>query len=340
MTFVIQRELFADGTVTETRSITFTEKKKYTQNWPAYNAAQSVEKSRFQVLLADLCTGIAEPQQEMGRPRLPIRERLFAAILKTYSTFSSRRFASDLADAKGRGYVQNTMHYNQVSKYLQATDSTEALRGLVRRSALPLRAVETNFAVDSTGFSGCKFVKWFDEKWGKEKERTMRDWVKCHAVCGVQTGIVCDAQVTDRDTNDSPLLPSLVQNTARTFEVGEVYADKGYLGVDNVNAVHAVGGVPYIAPKIDSTGAAGGLFEKMVCYYLYRRDEFLRHYHQRSNIEAVFSSIKRKFGDAVRSKGETAMRNEVLCKLVCHNICTVIRSQMELGIEAEFLARA
>src|SRR5438445_3672727 len=31
------------------------EKKKYTQNWPAYNLAQSTEKHRLQELLADLC---------------------------------------------------------------------------------------------------------------------------------------------------------------------------------------------------------------------------------------------------------------------------------------------
>ena len=75
----------------------------------------------------------------------------------------------------------------------------------------------------------------------------------------------------------------------------------------------------------------------MVHYFMYRRDEFFKHYHQRSNIESVFSTIKHKFGDAVRSKTDTVMRNKVLCKLVCHNICCVIKAQIELGIEAEFL---
>src|SRR5262245_43275392 len=59
--YTIRRELNADGTVTDTRTITFTEKKTYTQNWPAYNAAQSSEKDRFQALLCDLCRGIPEP---------------------------------------------------------------------------------------------------------------------------------------------------------------------------------------------------------------------------------------------------------------------------------------
>ena len=41
-------------------------------------------------------------------------------------------------------------------------------------------------------------------------------------------------------------------------------------------------------------------------------------------------------GDGVRSRCEVAMKNEVLCKLVAHNICCLIMSQLELGIEVEF----
>ncbi len=62
-------------------------------------------------------------------------------------------------------------------------------------------------------------------------------------------------------------------------------------------------------------------------------DDFYEHYHQRSNVESVFSMIKAKFGDVVRSKTETAMLNEVLCKIVCHNICVLIAALFELGLD-------
>jgi transposase len=74
----------------------------------------------------------------------------------------------------------------------------------------------------------------------------------------------------------------------------------------------------------------------MVGYFLYRRDEFLAHYHKRSNVETTFSMIKRKFGDFVRAKTDTAMTNEVLCKVLCHNIVVVIHEMAELGIAPEF----
>ena len=92
----------------------------------------------------------------------------------------------------------------------------------------------------------------------------------------------------------------------------------------------------FLAPKSNTTGGIGGLFGKMVGYYQYRRDDFLKHHHQRSNVESTFSAVKRKSGDAVRSRTDVAMANEVLAELVCLNLTRVILSQVELGIEAGF----
>jgi hypothetical protein len=50
--------------------------------------------------------------------------------------------------------------------------------------------------------------------------------------------------------------------------------------------------------------------------------------------------IKGKFRDSVRSRTDAGMRNEVLCKVLCHNICCLIQSIFELGIEAKFWGEA
>lgn len=54
------------------------------------------------------------------------------------------------------------------------------------------------------------------------------------------------------------------------------------------------------------------------------------------NVESVFSAVKRKFGDSVRSRTDVAMTNEVLAKFLCHNIVVNIHEQEELGIEPVF----
>lgn len=71
--------------------------------------------------------------------------------------------------------------------------------------------------------------------------------------------------------------------------------------------------------------------------FQYHRDDFLLHYHERSNVETAFSMIKKKFGGGVRSRKEVAALNEVLCKVVCHNICVLINAMFELGLDLDDL---
>lgn len=308
----------------------------YAQDWSAYNLAQREEKRRLQVLLADLCAGLPQPTREHIRGRTPVSvaDKLFSVCLKVYSMLSSRRFGTDLSEAYEKGYLSRNLHPNKVNIILESTDITPHLHTLIARSAAPLHVVETDFAVDSSGFSVSKFVRWFDEKYGRE--RSGKDWIKVHIACGVKTHTVTAAAIYGRDANDCPILPELVKATAANFTVNEVSADKGYLSAENVETIDSVGGTPFIAPKSSTTGGVGGLFERMFHYYQFRRGEFLAHYHKRSNVESVFSAIKRKFGDNVRSRTDTAKVNEVLAKLVVHNLCCLILSQCELGIEPVF----
>jgi transposase len=67
-------------------------------------------------------------------------------------------------------------------------------------------------------------------------------------------------------------------------------------------------------------------------------ERVLESYHKRSNVESTFSMIKAKFGASVRSKTPVAQMNEVLCKVVCHNLCVLVQSIYELGIAPTFWA--
>lgn len=78
------------------------------------------------------------------------------------------------------------------------------------------------------------------------------------------------------------------------------------------------------------------LWQRMWHFYNFNREQFLAHYHKRSNVETAFSMIKGKFGTSVRAKTPIAQVNEVLCKILCHNICVLIQSVVELGIETSF----
>jgi len=339
--FAMKRETThnADGsvTVTETVELKATKRTTYKQNWPAYNEAQTNEQDDFQQLLADLWSGIQTPPAKSpkgGRPSLSLSDATFSVVFKVYSTFSGRRFISDLRAAHADGRITRLPHFNSVLGYLDNPAMTPILERLIIESSKPLAAVESDFAIDSTGFTSSRFHRWYDHKYGSFKQE--HDWVKAHFICGVKTNVVTAVDIRDRNANDIQFLPSLVEQTAKNFTMKELSADCAYGSVENFNAIDKAGAVPYVQFKTSTTGAAGGLFKKAFHYFCFNRETFLAHYHKRSNIESTVSMIKAKFRDHVRSKTDVAMKNGVLAKILCHNICCLISAFYELKIDATF----
>lgn len=262
-------------------------------------------------------------------------DMIFTAVYKVYSCLSGRRFGSDLDAAFDKGYLTRKINAIMAWQFMESQHLTPVLHQLIAASSRPLRAIETTFAPDSTGFSSSRFVRWHDEKYGSV--RSGRDWVKAHCMAGVKTHVVTAVEILDRDAADCPQFKPLVEKTAQNFTVKEVTADKAYLSRENLEMIHDMGGTAYIPFKSNSTaGEAGSVWEKMFFYFQLNREQFEKHYHQRSNVESVFSMMKAKFRDHVRSKTNVAMTNEVLCKVLAHNICCLIMAQLELGIEPLF----
>ncbi|MDO8510763.1 MAG: transposase, partial [Nanoarchaeota archaeon] len=219
--------------------------------------------------------------------------------------------------------------------YFKKKELTPLLAQLVQITSLPLSTVERNFAIDSTGFGTGNFQRWFSFKHGREL--SSRRWVKCHFMTGVKSNIITSVKVTTEFDNDSPELKALVAQTAENFDMAEITADKAYLSRENLNLIAEAGATPYIPFKSNSTPRPAGvaIWKKMYHYFSLNNDEFMTHYHQRSNAESTVFMIKSKFGDNVRSKSWTAQVNEVLCKVICHNIVCVIHEMNELGYNPE-----
>jgi transposase len=314
-------------------------KPTYKQEWPAYHAAQVNEKSKFQFLLHELCQGIVEPIQGKGRPRLPLADVIYAAAFKVYSTISCRRFSTDLKEAHAKGYLTKLPSYNSIFDYFTMEMLTPHLRQLIEESSKSLSRIETDFAVDSSGLSTSRFVRWVEVKHGKAKSAGERDWIKVHIMCGVKTNIVTAVELSGPNAGDSPRFKPLVLATSNNFVMNEVSADKAYSAENNLKLVQSKAAMPYIdfrSNATDKNRRSGSTWKRMYNFYQYNQDWFYEHYHKRSNVESTFSMIKAKFGGSLRSKPRTAQYNEALCKILCHNMCVVIQSMYELGIEPAF----
>jgi transposase len=329
--FVITGEVNNDGTVTITKTI----KKTYPQDWKAYDKATVNQKTLFMKFLKDLTDNFQQPEYKFGRPSLPFNDMLYSSIMKVFTTFSLRRFMSDMEIAREKEYVNCKPCYASVGHFLQREDITPILARMITISSLPLSIVDNDFTIDSTGFGTNVFQRWHSFKYGKEM--SSRRWVKCHFISGVKTNIISSVKITSEFDNDCPHLPDLVNKTAEYFDMNEVSCDKAYLSQDNLELIDSHGATPYIPFKSNSKARNhGSVWKKMYYYFMLKNDEFLQHYHKRSNAESTVQMVKSKFGDFVRSKTWTAQINEVLCKIICHNICVVIQEMHELGIEPNF----
>jgi hypothetical protein len=310
----------------------------YHQNWPAYNAAQKAEPVQFGRVLADLVADLEDPApaKTRGRPRLPFRDLVYCAVERVYLSNPLRVAHGTYARSMGDGHISCTPSRNAPSVLFGRPDVTPILTDLIEKSALALASVEETFAVDSSGFRTTSFGDYCREKYGAPAHNV---WKKLHIIAGTRTHIIPRVVVTDGHAADSPHFPGLVNGlVAAGFVIKEVYADKGYLAGENFTAVGEAGGMPYIMFKSNSRGRAktrgdhSRWWKQMWHRFQAEPSAFLDRYHQRENVEATFGAIKKRLGETLSSRNPVAQENELLAKVLVHNIQVLIHESFERGV--------
>jgi transposase len=152
-------------------------------------------------------------------------------------------------------------------------------------------------------------------------------------------------RVTDRTCNDSLAFKPLVEQASQDFGIEEVSADRAYSSYDNLELVERIGAKLFIPFKSNAVAVSKShkrpvsrTWTKLFHYFQLNRDEFLQHYHRRSNVEATFSMIKRVIGGRLKSKTPVSQENEALLMVLCHNIRCLIHEALELGFEPTLAA--
>lgn len=305
------------------------------RDWAEYNGVQENEEDEFWSLLWNLCSNIPQPSYERGRPPIPWSDQVFAATMKVFLTKSARRVMPQLRRAVEEGFLTRPVTFNTISSFLEKKEATAILVDLIVRSSLPAVPFERVFAADSTGFAGNKFVKWQDIKYRGRHEHI---WAKMHAMMGIYTHMITAVIIKERDAADLGQLPELLRITAQNFIIEEVLCDRIYNTVRNQKEIAAFGAQAYIPFKSNHTGKRGGIWKVKLTEWNEDREESLAHYGQRAQAETVFSMIKMKTGDSLRSKNELPMKNEALCKALCHNIYCLIGLMRTHKIGIEFMS--
>jgi len=310
-------------------------------NWKAYNNSQTREKILFMKLLDDLCNLVDDDKYAWGaRKSKSLSHHIFCICLKVYLNTSSRRVISELELCKRGGYIGSVPHFNSVLNYFNSPQIKRTLTYLIELSALPLSQLEDKFAVDSTGVCERKYL----EKWStaRQKHYLHRQYRKAHCIYGTYSNIVSSAIVTEGTANDSPHFAELLKATANNFNVKEVTADLGYSSRENMKYADELGITPYIPFKKNATGTSRGapVWNRMYKHFKNRKEDFMKHYHVRSNAESGFFMIKQRFGEFVSTKNDLSQTTEILTKILCHNICVLIQEIFLSDLDIDFYSCA
>lgn len=311
------------------------EKKTYPQNWPSYNQAQCEEKLIALEILNDLCNFLPEEPKTVGRPKISTKDIVFSMVMKTYENLSSRRLESDLQMLKSGGFITHVPKFNTLMKYFNNPCLTPLLSDLIQLSALPVKGLEETFAIDSTGLSDRFYSRWFDHKYKK----ATHGWMKLHVFCGTRSHMITSVNITKGEANDCPEFEGLLKQTVNNgFNVKEITADRGYLSRNNMQVALDLGAFPLIPFKSNSNPKARAhlAWKQIYLYYQTHPEEFANRYHQRSNVESVFSSLKRKFDTKLMSRNFTAKINEALCMMLSYNIVCLVHQYFENDIKLAF----
>ncbi|MCI4357196.1 MAG: transposase [Thermoplasmata archaeon] len=322
-------------------------KRRYSEQWRASDQAQTNEYPLFGKLAAGLAATVPEPPYRTGRPPISIRDGLFCALQREYLGKSLRRAGSHYEISLERDLIRRVPGYCHVSKLLNRPELTPILQELITKSALPFISIDRGFAPDSTGIRTTSFGEWMAEKHDDDREH---HWLKLHAIIGTKSHIVASVVIGEKNSADSPQFDALVRGLLTGgFHPDEIYADKGYLAHSNFELAEELGIELFVPFKSNSkprsttrvANSAGQkshskLWTRSYWFYQEHRTEWEGKYHQRSNVEAVFSSIKRKFGETLRSRTPTAQVNELLCKVLAYNITRVIQGSFEFGSKIDF----
>jgi len=158
--------------------------------------------------------------------------------------------------------------------------------------------------------------------------------VKLHAAIEMNWRAIVSFHFTRTYVHEVNYLEPLLESL---WDIGNVLADSGYLSRENCRVIYRKGGTPYIRPKKNTTGKSWqgkrhvywDPFTEMIEQYQKNPNEWMKVYHQRSNIEAVFSALKRKLGGYVSSIKRNIQHVEIALKIIVYNLMILARKIVE-----------
>ncbi len=194
-------------------------------------------------------------------------------------------------------------------------------------------ARKLNLLLDASGIRIVGRSVWFSLRVKRYISR--RECDKVHLAICSDLLLIMNWFITNGKKHDSPFFQRLLKH----FKfIGVILADLGYLARKNFQFVVDRKGALFIPFKSNSTAKPKSKPAWKFSFNLWKKLNtiYMSIYHQRSKIEAVFSALKKRYGDELYCKKYYMRRREMALRFIAYNlrilICIVYANKNNLPL--------
>ncbi|MDP2672986.1 MAG: transposase [Nanoarchaeota archaeon] len=285
------------------------------------------EKERFIQNLCDFIEPINfEQLQIMGRPKANFKDIIKALCIMSYNGMSYRRTQSDLKWMFENELMKSIPPRSTLNDYSNNENTIKLIEKLIQISALFFQDNEDTMILDSTWLATRMYTGGYKRVHDK-KNSNFEQTRKLHISCLKNSRVICCAKTTKGARHDCPLFEELLRTPIKNgFQIKTVIADSGYMSKNNYALCNELGVLEvFIDFRLGVTGkkSKSDLWKESVRLWKERRDIWKETYRFRVLVEGIFSAIKRKNLNYLRSKKENAIDVELLLKAFVYNITII-----------------
>jgi len=285
------------------------------------------EKERFIINLCDFIEPLNfEQMQDMGRPKANFKDIIKALCMMSFNGMSYRRTQSDLKWMFEQELIKSILPRSTLNDYSNEINTKRIIERLIQISALFFNDNEDTVILDST---------WFGERMYSGGYRKVYDKIhaplqkvrKVHVACLKNSRIIAYAKASKGTEHDSPHFEEAVRTVCKNgFQIRTLLADAGYSGKNNYALCRELGIMNvFIDFKSNATlrRAKSDIWREKLRLYKEQKEIWNQSYRFRVIIEGIFSAIKRKNLNYLRSKKEVARDVEILLKCLVYNLTII-----------------
>ena len=177
--------------------------------------------------------------------------------------------------------------------------------------------------LDASGIRLVGRSVWFSIR--TKKKIRKKDCDKIHIAVCLQTLLIANFRISNSRRNDSPFLRKLLE----PFKLlGLIIVDKGYSSKINAKYVAKKQGAFFAPFKKNANPKGFDIWANLQKAWKAFPTIFKAIYNHRDKVEAVFSALKRRYGDQLYGKSWYMRRREMAIRFIAYNVRIIVGIQI------------